>query len=867
MNFKYLSFSDKLSDYIKNNEDTIYIFRNNRELNLYKNNDEEKDIFKKDSLFFTMSQFREQLFTTNKFVLKEEKRTLLFYEAISTQLKKEKGIKSYYDIIDYAENFLNFYRELREYKVEKLSKLEAWQEKSYEELEVLKFRYEELLDKYNYTTPDRIFHMDNFSTNIFSTYKNIIFVNIINFTPFEREFIGELKKKFNIDFLLQMPKGDFDEENLKFKSLNLGEFLGTKINICEVSEKNFQILDSIKYLDEDSNLISCDFDNLNYDKLLNQELISKNSDVPLSEVRIFKFLSLIHSILDEKEKSLKTPLYKSSTFLLAFEDEDFRKYFNLSDFDYDYFMKIYINENVKYITSKEIEFAISKDKNISFYTKFQDILNFLDEVSQLETLKDIVDFLGNLEKFNYIFFDQEEYEDLIPKYFEVLSEILSIEMLEYKPNWALYFEDVNTSLLLLLLKYMRHKNCTKLIKGKYQINNYDDYANIQGKLIILDASASTLPKKRKVDFLLSDKQKKENKLSSSELNRELERYYFFQKIFTNEEVRIYSLKNEDKNIDSSPFVEELILNYKVNYEKYKASQANIFIKNFFENKEDFSLETDELDNLKKTKENLCAKSKFIKLGSYTFSNLEACAYNFYLSSILDLEKYPREMDYKLDNRIIGIIIHEALELIADKKQREILQGDYTLSEEVIKETFTSVFQRKSKYIPRNYRNYYSKIMFPIFIEGIKNFYNSLEAKIEFQELTSFAQEKSKELEIYKEKDIEFLLSARTDLIIETQGKNYIIDYKTGGGKGEQLDFYSIVYYGEGDRAEKYIYNAWESKWIEKEDKGSNTLMKEDVVNTIKSFVADKIYRRTEKQALCKACNYVDICRMRWEGEE
>ena len=367
--------------------------------------------------------------------------------------------------------------------------------------------------------------------------------------------------------------------------------------------------------------------------------------------------------------------------------------------------------------------------------------------------------------------------------------------------------------------------------------------------------------------MLSDKQKKENKLSSSELNRELERYYFFQKIFTNEEVRIYSLKNEDKNIDSSPFVEELILNYKVNYEKYKASQANIFIKNFFENKEDFSLETDELDNLKKTKENLCAKSKFIKLGSYTFSNLEACAYNFYLSSILDLEKYPREMDYKLDNRIIGIIIHEALELIADKKQREILQGDYTLSEELIKETFTSVFQRKSKYIPRNYRNYYSKIMFPIFIEGIKNFYNSLEAKIEFQELTSFAQEKSKELEIYKEKDIEFLLSARTDLIIETQGKNYIIDYKTGGGKGEQLDFYSIVYYGEGDRAEKYIYNAWESKWIEKEDKGSNTLMKEDVVNTIKSFVADKIYRRTEKQALCKACNYVDICRMRWEGEE
>ena len=108
------------------------------------------------------------------------------------------------------------------------------------------------------------------------------------------------------------------------------------------------------------------------------------------------------------------------------------------------------------------------------------------------------------------------------------------------------------------------------------------------------------------------------------------------------------------------------------------------------------------------------------------------------------------------------------------------------------------------------------------------------------------------------------LAGRGDLVLEGEGIKALFDYKTGNGSFNQLYFYSILYYGSEGAAEKYIYNVWESELLEDEKK--NILTRDDMIDSISAFLAEKIFRRTERKENCRSCIYKDICRMRWECE-
>ena len=757
MNFKYINFSESLKNYVVDREDTIYIFESNSAKNTYMPQIA-MDIFAKNSLYLTMAELREKLFVTDRFVLKEEKRTLLFYEALSEKIKKAHNIKSYYDIIDYGENFLSFYRELREYKVEELKKLEPWQRERYDELEEIRRAYEGLLDRYGYITPDRIFVMENMDERLMKAYSRIVFVNLINFTPFEKEFIEKLNESHEVEILLQMSKGDFDEEKMTFVSLTLSEKLEAEVEVVEVSEENLQLIDFYSKIDEESYLLSCNFDNMTYDKLLNRNLISKNEDVFLSESNLFKFINTIHEILAEKVQNVSYTLYQTSTFLTAFESSLFRDYFSFSLSDYDFFMSYIVDENMKYINPQELEKRLGEERT-EFCGKFKKVVEFLEKLASCETIKTLVEFLGNREEFDYIYFDQEKYRDLIPKYFEVLSEMQSIEMLEYKPAWSKYFENINSSLLMLLLKYMRHKKCSEIFDSRYKISKYESFEQIDKNIFILDTNNMTLPGREGQAFLLSDNQKRENMLFSFEQDKEIKRYNFFRNIFLNKKTVIYSIKNEDKNIDASTFVDELVNVFKLEIKKssYEGGNFSSFVLSVLGVEE---LTTDKLteDRLYKDNESIINSESSFVLSSYAYESLLACPYRFYLEYILKLNKHSREVKYKMDSRIIGIVVHEVLERLGNEKRREILEEDYFVSQERIKTILKNVLREKQDYIPKNYENYYEKIMFPIFIRGMEAFYEKLYAKVGEIKLTSFAQEKSKKEKLFSKGDINVELS-------------------------------------------------------------------------------------------------------------
>jgi ATP-dependent helicase/DNAse subunit B len=278
------------------------------------------------------------------------------------------------------------------------------------------------------------------------------------------------------------------------------------------------------------------------------------------------------------------------------------------------------------------------------------------------------------------------------------------------------------------------------------------------------------------------------------------------------------------------------------------------------------LTTDKLteDRLYKDNESIINSESSFVLSSYAYESLLACPYRFYLEYILKLNKHSREVKYKMDSRIIGIVVHEVLERLGNEKRREIIEGDYFVSQERIKTILKNVLREKQDYIPKNYENYYEKIMFPIFIRGMEAFYEKLYAKVGEIKLTSFAQEKSKKEKLFSKGYINVELSGRGDLVLEGEGVKALFDYKTGNGSFKQLYFYSILYYESEEVTEKYIYNVWDSVLLEDDKK--NIITRDDMVDSISNFIEDEIFRRTERKENCRSCIYKDICRMRWECE-
>ena len=88
MKFNYYSLQENLLEKIVLNNETIYILDSFSDKNILEKQ-YEKEIFSKNPLFLTWSEFKEKLFLTDRFMLKEEKRTLLLYKAIPPELKEK----------------------------------------------------------------------------------------------------------------------------------------------------------------------------------------------------------------------------------------------------------------------------------------------------------------------------------------------------------------------------------------------------------------------------------------------------------------------------------------------------------------------------------------------------------------------------------------------------------------------------------------------------------------------------------------------------------------------------------------------------------------------------------------------------------
>ncbi len=881
MDIRYYSYNEEIIDNIEPGR--IHLFDKNTDKKTARRR-YRGDIFDEQPLLMTFSEFKGGLFLSDRITLKEEKQVIAFYKALSPEHRRRLKVEGYYDVIDIAANFFNFFRLLTEYRIEELTDLKEWQRGVYELFCSIRENYTALLQEKNYTDSVFIGLEENFTEDVYHRYRKreIIIYNKLFFTPREKWTIQKLEEAgYRFILKLQLREGDFCEESLRLKDITYER--RSCVNVYRAQDEFTALLKVIQLTHEKEEkgegykIFDANNDNFKYNNFFNEVLY-------LSEIPLFKLIECIHTLVagletdgyidlqeDDVDNLLRDKLLIGMKELVeVMEIEEFRRYYKLKERDLS-LIKYLAGEGYKFITREEMERLIQRleeDEKQRNYIRedFINLIRIIDdlrELYQMTTLK---------EWCRWLTFDREIMEEFstqggseINKYFEALSEVEIIEELDLIDTddqggkvWKGFFKD-NTSegLLRLIMKYHRFKE----VAGSSHKLKKEELAELptthDTTRIYMNISDVYVPENKGSSFLLTEAQKKELGIKNLDDDRLLEKYNLLRGVMTARENHIVTVENQGSNISLSSFIEEII------EEGTPDTQVGIDTENYLElirgvihEGNPQSIEGDSSDTeLPLEKEELLKKKN---MSAYMCDELFNCRYKMYLRYIVRLEREDLEIDEGLTRKEYGNLAHDIFEevlmkYIKEPGRFEPLQGQeinvakiYEIVERLIDQP-----GRKLK-LPHLNSNYYREIIYRNLAEGVKRFFREISKELAGRRVVDIHVEQYG----YKEISEGIYQSAKGDLIIDTDRDRHIIDFKTGGKIDRQLDYYGILYTGVADGAHRYIYSI-DKNILEKAEKVVMT--RENLVEGVENLLDSEIYERNYTSR-CKRCEYWVVCR-------
>ena len=836
------------------NEDTLFVFENSASFFEIKREFlQNEEIQQKLGIFqnFKMMNsydFYENVFVTDKIVVKEEKQVVLFYNALTEKLKKDMKVNNYYDIIDVAYNYYNLFAELQEYKIdlEKIE-LEKWQVETFGTLLEIDNEMKKVVQQKGLILPYMLRNVENISNNFLNKFSKICFVNKVKITPFEKELIGEIENRgIAVENILQLSENDFNEEKLKIKdNFSLpekNEFLekfGTNIQIFEYENKFSQVLGIVKKLDESENEEKIE-NRVNYKiydlqdngedgkkdyQLLRQEKISSNLELTMKKTKIYKILELICNIL-ENVKIVEKKLEDNEKFeniekkdeknfghdlrirmkdlYSGFKSDDFLRIFGLKK-SYDFFMEI-VEQDYRYISKNEI-FRILENQNGKFSRNPKDveaagIINFIDEIEKIFEYQTLGEYENYLEK---IFERSGELDKNVrDKYFEALSEMVVLEDFSFDNLWKGFFNEngISASLLKLFLKYLDKKAISLNLEetdeqdseniSRYSINSFSAISETQKENLIFLNIQDTFPKININNYLFTKIQRAKMGLPVSDDEKQIEIFKFYQNILGAKNVYLSYVKNLDENIDSAGVVEEIKLKYAIEAQKNKIDENDElnFIKKYFLENVEKSWESRQIgkfipSKLKKDLDRI--KAEKVSLGYYSFEEMQNFEYGYYLKKMIGNTEVEKIED-KVDNLMFGNIIHGLYEKIVMENKEVLEKGKFVINNEEIRKTLKSILNSFEYKIPKEYLEFYKKVSFEEIVKSVEKILTKLMKTLENEEEIEIYSEERIKLKSEKEIYENIFINGMIDLHIKLKNKEILYDYKSGilkNKKGEE----------------------------------------------------------------------------------
>lgn len=843
----------------------LFIFSDNRMRNIFYKSINGK-ILEELPTFITIQELKEKIFFTEKTVLKEAKRILFFYKSLSNEVKKELNIESYYDVIDIADDFYNYYQELylADVEDEKLQNLEIsqWQKRYVELFSQIKQQLDLALEQEKFLPNDWLEKKEFYRGEWLERFEEINFIDIVDFPKLYIEIIKNLKS--DVIFYLQMREGEFDEENFKIKDLKIPniyqdiEIFNTK-NPLETSI-------SLIYFNEQEmrgNIFSPIAEKNRFHNYF-PNYFFKNSNYFMKDTGFIKLFEQFISIIIQKEERLGDT-FPIDLFVEAFEKNVFLKYYGL-DYQDREFLATLLKNDIKYISIKILE----KNSWLVSQEFIESMIRILQDLKQIESIKnsgDLHNFITKRIYWDKLLEDNFDNGDIFDKIFEVVGMMKQNENLIIIDDEKKYFGDkIGVGIFRFFVTYIKDLGIKNKIKNdgkKYVVREmkatryYEDYSANYNYFI--DVTSENLPKKYYDRGIFTEKQKKILGILGKDEKKDVERYRFFQNVFVGKKSVIFTTVDEEKNIEISPFLEEIIKEKRLKIKEapvpleqcVKILEKNIKTGELERNVEFFQDEfVKNIDDFNERK---------FKVTAYSYGELERCPALFYFKNILKLEdkNYPEKEE--LGVKLFGIIIHKILEDITVKKWKDILSNNsINIDGSEIREEFEKNLCENRDKIPVYLDGYLKEVILPIIIANINKFFNRINSEYEGSNITRFQSEKrSNSTTPFLQDKLDVYLDGRVDLLIESNIGKEIIDYKTGGKNEEQLDFYSILLFDDENVARKKYVNIWNGE-IKESDKIVLTV--EKLKEKLKNFVESEIYSKSEKKTDCIKCKYQNICR-------
>ncbi|MFW6282180.1 MAG: PD-(D/E)XK nuclease family protein, partial [bacterium] len=714
----------------------------------------------------------------------------------------------------------------------------------------------------NYTNSTLLFDFDYFNDYYLKNFDKIIFVNIIGFSPREKDLISLMEEyNYEVELYIQLQENDYDKYNKKINSFSLPANLSTEIKLYHTEDKLLQIINLISNTKKekaiaDICILDADFDKSNYERILCSDKISVDKDSSFTETSIYKYLETLYSLLMSADFTKVDIKVEIKTLLEACYQKQFRRYYNLSKTDLNILQKLAADDYV-YLSTGLLE--MMADKLTGFRALF-------DTLKRINSIKDLYEFIGFLQTVDLRSLKDDKYSNDISQYFDSLLEIHSIEEMGIVSSWNKYFSNKSQGLFRLILNYLRFKRVVRIKNDNtdsFKIKDLFSSAQIKhDNLFIINASRGVIPSEGLDGFLLTDKQRYEMGLKTSEDIRIEEKYYFFRHIMNSKKAIVFSLENLEENITSSSFVDELMIEYNIDVNKLdiQAEDYPLIVNNIFNNNRNsysdyLSNNTIQDDKLIPINEDF---GDGFSLTYYKYDTLKKCYYKFYLEHIAKLEEEKVDIMKELGPRVLGIMVHDIFAEIIDR-----VGINSMVDEKMVEKIAIKKFKSYHLLINDYYNKYYTDILLPRIQHSVIYFIKSIRRRIdgEIREvLTEVKPDTGKY--IYKNQMSKTFLNGRIDLLIRTDLQSYLIDFKTGSGNIKQLDFYSLLiksFPQEDIGIDKFIYAVLDEKF-EIGRNGTESDFAEEIIDTLTEFFADHEYSYKYK-SICERCNMTDICRV------
>ena len=794
-----------------------------------------------DLLWISMQDFRDLLLCMPSPILEDDKRLICLYQVLSEEDKEHFHLNGYADLVLWGTQLFQFCSELcdagipvlefQEQAAQRNLNLRLWQEDNIRRISDILLRYRSFISSHGFS--DRIFHEGSDAAQIpFNGYR-IICVNQFYYSKLEKALLRQCEAAGN-EVLLIYQGVAADQEHWEtglFDPAANWEGLKSKARIrlfdCESEQQ--QALSFIAMDVGECAILDSQFGKKAYSAYFDPNKLLVNEQLPICETHWYRFQRVFLEILQSLQDS---PGYIPLRIIIKYfarpqmllplcpewTDQDFvafeRELYEL------------LNREVLYLdTDPARQFDQEESRLFRFATSLNAVLDDIMRITEIGDLADLLSTSLAVERYSTAM--ERDNTDLLPKVWSAMANFSAIQDLGLISSWSELFEIPCLGVFELWLDYLKSIRLKRDIdlesKPQWEVSNLLDARNrVFQRVVTFNLVEGVLPTAPNPIWLLNEHQRKVLGLKTYDDIREWERYYFFRLVFCAKEVLLFSYLDAEKAIDHSSFIGELQSFTGLEPQALRVDELGVL--------QNWQAQKSDLPGLSVDSE--CYHSPIdaaffrlpcdpamdygqehsIKCGSYDLSLFAYNPFVWYISSLRGIS--PRRILRKevISPTLFGTLLHAYFaEVLGDQasKHHNAASLDLVFADpEKLKTSLLELINHPQfRYkMPKNYNaDYMNSIICDCLALSLKEFYvrflrrNWSDASFTLIPESERMTDAEKQGKILVQQNIDgseyrIRITGKADLRVESADSKYIVDFKTGRAKAEQLIFYEWLYY-------------------------------------------------------------------------